>query len=677
MSVETNNGFLKIDSTQLTFGLPENYITYTLNESMDDLGDEGYTIEINSKGISLTAKNEAGLFYAKKTLQQLNTSNGYPFLKIKDKPRFGYRGLLLDVSRHFFTKEEVMKLLDIMSFYKLNRFHWHLTDDGGWRIELDSYPLLTQQGSYRTDKIWKDWWRNGAKFVPASDKNGFGGYYTKDDIKEVIAYAAERHITVIPEIEFPGHSREVFAAYPELCCAGEPYKSNVFCVGNEDTYTFIDKVLNEVMDVFPSEIIHIGGDETNTRHWQTCPKCRILMEKENMQDVHELHKYIIKKAENIIRTRGRRLAGWDEIGDEKLDKTSVITSWRGDKAGIDAIGQGYDVVFAPLHYLYLDYFQADPNTQPFGHDGYTTIEKVYSYDPVPDTLRRESINHILGIQGQLWSEWIYDMKHLEYMAFPRALAVAEIAWSDPNKRCWPEFRERLTTHVSHLEDAGINSYNLSSNIEKKIFVDTLRKEIHVELKCEAGEPEIRYTTDGAEPNSNSPLYKKTIIVKDSIRLKAASFRNGLMAGEVMTQNLYYHKAIGKSVLDTQKNKPLGGLTDGYTGGKTYLDGTWVNFSGNKELILDLSEVMPIHTVSSRWMQLRAGAKRYLPDAIEIQFSDDGVNFHPGGTIAKKDLSDTPTLQYQEYTLNGKWNARYILIKIVGGRGMSVDELIIL
>ncbi|WP_299234508.1 family 20 glycosylhydrolase [uncultured Bacteroides sp.] len=644
--------------------------------SFVDFGPEGYGLEVNDKGVFVYTQSDAGLFYAKNTLRQLFHNGEIPFVEIKDKPRFPYRGLMLDVSRHFFTKEEIKNLLDIMSFYKLNTFHWHLTDDGGWRIEIESYPKLTEQASYRTAWEWKQWWREGGRFVSVNEEKKFGGFYTKSDIREIVDYASERNITIIPEIEFPGHSREVFAAYPELCCSKKPYIQNTFCVGNDSTYIFMEKVLNEVMDLFPSKYIHIGGDETNTKYWKSCPMCQKLMMKEGFDDIHSLHKYIIGKAEDIINNRGKRLIGWDEIADEGLDKSSVIMSWRGEQAGLKAAENGYDVILSPLHYLYLDYFQSSPDKEPLAHDGYTPLKKVFTYTPLPDSLDNIVSTHILGVQGNLWTEWISDKRHLEYMAFPRALAVAELGWSYGNMRTWEEFRDCVDTHIVMLRNKGINSYRLSGNISSRIIYDDNR--MLLELECERGDVDIRYSLEGDTLFNGANEYIEPIEIKDSLKIRAAAFKDRNRIGDVYYDVIYKNKAHNKSVSTSLhwSNEKI--LTDGYLGSKTYLDGSWFNFSGNQEFIVDLGESFLISKISTRWMQLCAGARRYLPENVEFYISEDGKNYQFVGEVNKDNLKEIPALQFQKFEVNGNWKCRFVkmVVKSNGG-GMSIDEILII
>lgn len=676
MEYQVSNKVMKIDSMSVFTEKINDLLCVSKDSSYDYLGMEGYELEVRKDGIFVNAKTDIGIFYAKNTLKQLYHKGEIPFVKIKDKPKFSHRGIMLDVSRHFFTKEEIKSILDIMSFYKLNTFHWHLTDDGGWRIEIDSYPKLTEQASYRTAWEWKQWWREGGKFVSENDENKHGGFYTKDDIREIIDYASKRNITIIPEIEFPGHSREVFVAYPELCCSKEPYRQNTFCVGNEKTYEFMENVLNEIMDLFPSKYIHIGGDETNTRYWQDCPLCKNLMKKEGLDNVHSLHKYIIDRAENIINKRGRRMIGWDEIANDNLDKSSVIMSWRGEKAGLKAAENGYDVILSPLHYLYLDYFQASPSKEPLAHDGYTPIKKVFTYNPLPDSLDSEVSSHILGVQGNLWTEWISNKKHLEYMLFPRAMAVAELGWSYGNMRSWEEFRGCVDIHITNLRNKGINSYTLSSDINTRI--EYKEGKMFLELNCERGDVDIRYSLNNDTLFGKRNKYVKPFEVKDSLVICAAAFYKNKRIGDIYSNVFYKNKAQNKKVSTSLKWNNEALLIDGYLGSETYLDGSWFNFSGNQEFIVDLGEVMSVNKISTRWMQLCAGARRYLPEHVGFYISEDGKNYIHIKTIDKENLGESPALQYQKFEVNGEYKCRYIKISVQSNRGgMSVDEIIVI
>ena len=389
------------------------------------------------------------------------------------------------------------------------------------------------------------WWDGkDRKYLPEGTPGAYGGYFTKEDIREIVDYATARHINIIPEIEFPGHSDEVFVAYPELSCAGKPYTTGDFCIGNEKSFTFMEDVLSEVIELFPSEYIHIGGDEAGKGAWKTCPKCQGLMRRNGMKDVDELQSYMIHRAEEFLISKGRKLIGWDEILEGGLAPEATVMSWRGEEGGIKSARMGHDVVMTPGGYMYFDFYQADPKTQPYAIGGYTPIKRAYSYNPVPmDSLTAEESKHILGVQANTWTEYIKDEKHLEYMMFPRALAVAEIGWTPQEDRSWEDFKPRMNANIPVLQRMGIHTFTLSDEIETTMEVDTLRREIKVMLDAEKYPAEIRYTTDGSIPTASSRVYDGPIVVKDSADIKAAIFRDGQLQGTPTEKKVDYHRGI--------------------------------------------------------------------------------------------------------------------------------------
>ena len=642
-------------------------------------------MEIDEAGVRLTAKTETGLFYGKQTLLQLLTPNGLPYVKINDHPRFPYRGLHLDVSRHFFDKEEVKKLMNVMSYYKLNTLHLHLTDAGGWRLQIDKYPKLTQEGAFRTQSDWREWWDNGKdrQYLKEGTEGAYGGYYTKDDIRDMLAYAAEKHITIIPEIEFPAHSDEVFVAYPELCCAGKSHTSGDFCIGNPKTFEFMENVLTEVIELFPSEYIHIGGDEAGKNTWKTCPKCQALMKKEKLANVDELQSYMIRKAEEFLNSKGRRLIGWDEILEGGLAPEATVMSWRGEAAGFKSARMGHDVIMTPGSYMYFDFYQADPRHQPVAIGGYTPIRKVYNYNPIPqDSLTAEEAKHFLGVQANTWTEYIPTPEHLEYMMFPRALAVAEIGWTPQEKRDWQDFKPRVNAHIPVLQQMGLNPFPLSNELEFDMVVDTIQKEIRVTMDAEKYPAEIHYTTDGSTPTASSPIYQEPIVVKDSAKIVAGIFVNGQLQDRVSEQRVDYHKGIGKSIRFNSRLYPgymaggINAIINGYRGGLTYLDQRWQGYTDNLDCVIDLGEVMDLHQVSSKWMQL-TGPGVYQPEKVEVLTSEDGKNFTSQGVIPTTIPQDKSDLTFQEYTFQGNWKARYVQLKAQNPKGfIFVDEIVI-
>lgn len=681
-----SDGMFKVSQAMLVgAGSASNKVNFRVDPNATDIPDEGYQLEIDEAGVRLTAKTETGLFYGKQTLLQLLTPNGLPYVKINDQPRFPYRGLHLDVSRHFFDKEEVKKLMNVMSYYKLNTLHLHLTDAGGWRLQIDKYPKLTQEGAFRTQSDWREWWDNGKdrQYLKEGTEGAYGGYYTKDDIRDMLAYAAEKHITIIPEIEFPAHSDEVFVAYPELCCAGKSHTSGDFCIGNPKTFEFMENVLTEVIELFPSEYIHIGGDEAGKNTWKTCPKCQALMKKEKLANVDELQSYMIRKAEEFLNSKGRRLIGWDEILEGGLAPEATVMSWRGEAAGFKSARMGHDVIMTPGNYMYFDFYQADPRYQPVAIGGYTPIRKVYSYNPIPqDSLTAEEAKHFLGVQANTWTEYIPTPEHLEYMMFPRALAVAEIGWTPQEKRDWQDFKPRVNAHIPVLQQMGLNPFPLSNELEFDMVVDTIQKEIRVTMDAEKYPAEIHYTTDGSTPTASSPIYQEPIVVKDSAKIVAGIFVNGQLQDRVSEQRVDYHKGIGKSIRFNSRLYPgymaggINAIINGYRGGLTYLDQRWQGYTDNLDCVIDLGEVIDLHQVSSKWMQL-TGPGVYQPEKVEVLTSEDGKNFTSQGVIPTTIPQDKSDLTFQEYTFQGNWKARYVQLKAQNPKGfIFVDEIVI-
>ncbi len=412
-------------------------ILLTTNGADPALGEEGYELSVTPQGVTLRAPKPAGLFYGVQTLRQLLLPGGksFPVVEIEDQPRFAWRGLMLDVCRHYFPLEFVLRLIDAMALHKLNVLHWHLTDDQGWRIEIKRYPRLAEVGS-----------RRSASPFPADrhsqDGVPYGGFFTQEQVKQVVAYAAERFIRVVPEIEMPGHAMGALASYPELGCTGGPYQvrtfwgieKDVFCAGNEQVYTFLENVLDEVLDLFPSQFIHIGGDECPKERWETCPKCQEAIQKNGLQDPHELQSHFVRRIEAYLNRKGRRLIGWDEILEGGLAPNATVMSWRGISGGIQAAKEGHDVVMTPNSHCYLDYYQAeDRDAEPPAIGGFLPLETAYAFDPVPEGFSAEEAAHILGGQGNLWTEYIPDEAQASYMLFPRATALAEVFWSDPKR----------------------------------------------------------------------------------------------------------------------------------------------------------------------------------------------------------------------------------------------------
>ena len=600
-----------------------NGIELNLCDSSIVTGNEAYRIEIDKKGVRLSANTETGIFYGLQTLLQL-LNNGdnktLPALTINDSPRFPYRGLHLDVSRHFFDKEFVKKQLNAMTYFKMNRLHWHLTDGAGWRIEIKKYPRLTSFAAWRPFDKLNDWWVGGRTFCEQDDPRAVGGYYTQDDIREVVAYAAERHITIIPEIEMPGHSEEVLATYPELSCSGKPYVNADFCIGTEKTFEFLENVLLEVIDLFPSESIHIGGDEASKSSWKTCPRCQKRMADEHLNSVDELQSYMIHRIEKFLNDHGRKIIGWDEIIEGGLSPTATVMSWRGEEGGIKAVKAGNQAIMTPGKYCYLDAFQDAPNTQPMAIGGYLTLEKVYSFEPVPDSLSTKEAELILGVQGNVWTEHIPTPEHYEYMIYPRILALAEIGWSPSEVKKWDNFHTRALQAVNILREQGYNPFPLEKEIGDK--PESYQKVNHLAIG-----KKVTY----ANPYSN------------------------------------HYAAQGEKT-----------LVDGVRGGWMYNDDRWQGFIDcDFDVTIDLGKETDIKQVCAEFIQLK-GPYVWLPKQVIISSSVDGEHYDTLATVDNDISPDIETLQFKEFGWEGNAKARYIRYKAlsngIAGGWLFTDEI---
>ena len=635
-----------------------------------DFPDESYTLSVNKKGIEIAAASEAGLFYAIQTLIQLTEQNPdkLPFIEIEDSPRFAYRGMHLDVSRHFFPLDFLKKQIDMMAHYKLNYFHWHLTDGPGWRIEIKKYPELTNISAWRTHSLWKEWWASGRKYTNESDPNAYGGYYTQEEARELVEYAVKRHITIIPEIEMPGHSEEVLAVYPHLACTGKPYTSSEFCIGNEETFIFLKNVLDEILDIFPSAYIHIGGDEASKEYWKKCPKCQERIKNENLKDEAELQSYLIKRIEKYLHSKGRELIGWDEILEGGLEKSAIVMNWRDEKIGIEAAQSGHKVIMTPGKYTYFNSYQASPEKEPEAMGGFLPLENVYAFNPVPDTLSAKDIENIWGIQACLWTEYVPTEEHAEYMLYPRMLALAEVAWTNPDNKSWESFKYRVNRSIPILQQKGYNTFTLSKEPEILMENDSLNNAIAIALKSEISPVEIRYTIDGSALTSESHLYESPILIRDSANLKAQLFRDGKPLGDVIEQRIDYHKAIGKKIEylnPYNRYYPANGqnsLIDGLYGGFSHGDGHWQGFiRAPFDVIIDLGKTDSLRHIRINFLQ-NANAEIWLPKDITFALSSEiNGDFEPVATFNNSIISDKAGTFFKSFEWNGSYQARFIRI----------------
>ena len=522
------------------------------------LGKEGYTLTSSAQGVVITANQPAGLFYGVQTLIQLfpkeieskttvNMNWIIPVVRITDYPRFAWRGLMLDVSRNFFTKEEVKQYIDQMARYKYNTLHWHLTDDNGWRIEIKSLPKLTETGAWRVPRYGQFGERAEPK---AGEKATVGGFYTQDELKEIIQYAADRNVTILPEVDVPGHSMAAIAAYPELSCTKDPntkvnpgssfsewYNDGTFKMltdntlnpSDEKVYEFLDKVFTEMAAIFPNQYIHVGGDECYKGFWTKDPGCQALMKEKNMKTPEELQAYFMKRVETILKAKGKKLIGWDEILEGGLAPEATVMSWRGVKGGIEAAKMGHDVVMTPTTFAYLDYQQGEQSIEPPLYAG-LRLTKCYSFNPVPEGV---DAKYILGGQGNLWTEQISTLRHAEYMTWPRGWALAEDFWSPNALKNWTGFVTRVENQFTRSEIEGINFS--TALYDAIVTVSGTETKLKVDLKSEVPGLDIFYTVDGSMPGMYSSKYNKPVDVPEGpVTLRVATFRNGKQIGHLIT-----------------------------------------------------------------------------------------------------------------------------------------------
>ena len=585
--------------------------------------EEGYVLTSTKKGVEVQAKTGAGLFYGVQTLLQMAAEgNKVAFGTITDEPRFEYRGMMLDVSRHFFGLDFVKKQIDAMAYYKLNRLHIHLTDAAGWRIEIKKYPRLTNFAAWRSGKNWKEWWNGDRKYMEEGEEGAEGGYFTQDQCREIVEYAKKHYITVIPEIEMPSHSEEVLTAYPELSCTHVPYKQADFCVGNEKTFEFLENVLLEVMEIFPSEYIHVGGDEASKQSWKTCPLCQARMKKEGLKDVDELQSYLIERMEKFLNKHGRNLLGWDEILEGGLAPNATVMSWRGVEGGLKAIEGGHRAIMSPGGYCYFDSYQDAPHTQPEAIGGYLPLKKVYSYDPIPETFTPEQAKLMYGVQANLWAEYIPTPEHMEYMIYPRILALAEVAWSAVANKNYEDFHGRALKAVDELRAKGYHPFDLKNEV-------------------------------GNRPGADKPVE---------------------------------HLGIGKKVSYAEGHNYYSGYTaggddalvNGILGGWSYSDQLWQGFLKDIDLTIDLEKETAIKNVGADFMQI-CGPGVFMPKQVIISVSNDGKEFTELAKIDHQVVKDD-AVTFKNFGWEGEANARYVRYQAEIDRNFGgflfVDEIVI-
>ena len=533
---------------------------HILENKDENLGDEGYKLKVTPSKVELLANSANGIFYGMQTLlqllpaeiksdvQQANVSWNIPCVQIEDKPRFPWRGLMLDVSRHYFNKEEVKEYIDQLAEYKMNIFHWHLTDDQGWRIEIKSLPKLTEKGAWRAERVG-DWWQREPQ--QEGEATTYGGFYTHEDIKEVVQYAKERFVEIVPEIDVPGHSLSTIAAYPEISCTHSVTDINVgnkfytidensLCVGNEQTFDYLDKIFTEIAELFPSDYIHVGGDECYKGFWSRCSKCQTRIKNEDLKDTDELQSYFIKRMEKMLQAKNKKLIGWDEILEGGLAPNATVMSWRGMENGIKAAKEGHKVIMTPTQHCYLDLYQGEKSVEPATYSMCRLMDS-YNFEPVPENI---DPNLILGGQGNLWSEAVPTFRHAEYMTWPRGWALAEVFWSSKENRSWPDFVERVEKHFVRSDYGQINYARSVYNAIVTPFIDE-DKSFKIKLETEIDELSIFYTFDNTDPDLYSPQYKTPLSVpKDATRLRVMTYQNKKPVGKLISLTI---EDLGKRI----------------------------------------------------------------------------------------------------------------------------------
>ncbi len=615
--------------------------------------EEAYQLAINRKSAVIRASSLRGVNYAVQTIKQMlpveifgkeaAADKKWNLLcaEINDAPRFSYRGLHLDVSRHFFDMDMVKKYLDIMEVHKLNKLHWHLTDDQGWRIEIKRYPELTEIGSVREETLVGHLNRNMTyDGVPY----GEGCWYSQDQIREIIAYAAAKGIDIIPEIDLPGHMLAALAAYPELGCTGGPYKvwgrwgiaDEVLCAGNEKTMVFLENVLDEVADLFPYEYVHIGGDECPKVYWEKCPKCQAkikelgLKDTEEFQAEHYLQSYVMERMTKFLEGKGKKIIGWDEILEGQVAENATVMSWRGEAGGLKAVRLGHDAIMTPNTYYYLDYYQSlDNQNEPLAIGGYLPVEKCYSYEPFVEGMTDEEKAHILGVQANLWTEYIATNEHLEYMLLPRMTALSEVQWCQPENKSWDRFRDSADEFCAIYEIMGYNHATHIFNVRGSVNVNHESNQVEVILDGQSDNP-IRYTLDGSDPDSNSPVYTEPLVISGTCTVKAVTERNGEFT-RPYEKSFESHKAMGRptKVLTAPRDKYTFNcpdmLTDGIRGKGPFGNGDFAGWRKNPfEAVIEMDgttyNTVTLSTIVSRADHI------FNPLDLVVYLSEDGNEF---------------------------------------------------
>lgn len=672
------------------------------------LPTEHYRLEVSAQRIRISASSFAGWVYGLQTLRQLlppgiedhsapKADWRVPALTVTDGPEYSWRGLMLDVSRHFFPKEYVLATIDRMAMLKLNVLHLHLVDDQGWRIEIKKYPKLTEVGAWRVDQEDRHW--NARENNKPGDKATYGGFYTQEDIREIVAYATSRSVRVVPEIEMPAHVMSALAAYPEHSCLGEPIGvpsggvwpiTDIYCAGKESTFEFLKDIMLEVMELFPGRYIHVGGDEATKTNWESCEHCHQRMKDEGLKDEEELQSYFIQRMERFLSKHKRTLVGWDEILEGGLAEGATVMSWRGMAGGLKASAMGHDVVMSPGEFAYLDQYQGQPDHEPLAIGGYVPLSKVYSFDPRAGITDPKQARHVLGGQGNLWSEYVTTTSHSEYMIFPRLAALAEVLWTPKKEQEWSSFSGRIPAFFQRLDAMDVNYARSAYAVTPTAAVSPTGQGIELSLASEFPGMDIHYTLNGKTPSASAPRFATPLKMDSTTTVTAAVFENGQRAGSLFTKTFNFHKAVGKPVTyEPVYSKQYSGQGDGtlgnvFRGTKNFHDGEWLAWlNDDVEMNLDLQEVTSLQSVSVGAME-NQGSGIYYPTQVEISTSTDGETYRKVGMVARPYASNGhPVLE--EFTVSfPPSTARYLRIKVTnlgkgplgGGSWMFLDEVIV-
>ena len=668
-------------------GMPvDGAICLTLDLSDDNA--EAYKLIVNDKRVCISGASEAGVFYGIQTLrkslpvaQDINVD--LSAVEIYDKPRFAYRGAMLDVARHFYTVDEVKTFIDMLALHNINRFHWHLTDDQGWRIEIKKYPKLMSVASERKETVVGRWYSG------IYDGKPYGGYYTQDELRDVIDYAAKRHITIIPEVDLPGHMQAALTAYPELGCTGGPYEvrtiwgvsQDVLCVGNDFTLQFVKDVLSEVADIFPSEYIHIGGDECPKVRWEKCPKCQERIKslglKSDAKHTKEqrLQSYMIQEAAKYLKEKGKRIIGWTEILEGGLVPDATLMSWIGESGGIEAAHQHHDVIMTPNTYLYFDYYQSKKvEDEPLAIGGYLPIEKTYNYEPMPKELTKEEQQYIKGVQANLWTEYIPVFSQVQYMVLPRLGAAAEVQWTDPSKKDYKDFLRRVPHLVAVYDCYGWNCATHVYDVNVDMKADTVNHVLNVQLSTMADDP-IYYTLDGQDPTEKSLKYTKPFTIDQSVVLKTMAVHPD-RTSKISVDTIRFNKATLKPVVLLQPNEsrfsPDGPvvLVDGRNGNHSFDTGAWLAVAGNDlEAVINM-QAETILSSASVHVYVRKDAWLFDARGFSVSVSSDNKNYKEVASQEYKQMQESDSDGIIEHELSfDPCKATYVKIKVISEKSM--------